>query len=61
MSGATCIKWISVKEKLPEECDFILTFCGSLEMCSCRYKSPYWNENDITHWTYLPEPPEGAI
>jgi hypothetical protein len=62
-----CHRWISVEERLPENCEFVL--------CIVRYGEDAWNHelgfvlNDkwvhpgrsdgtVTHWMPLPEPPE---
>ena len=60
-------RWISVKERLPEKCEFVL--------CIVRYGEDAWNhelgfvlinkwvhpgrsDGTVTHWMPLPEPPK---
>lgn len=61
------MEWISVKDRLPEEGKLVLTFMNGYE-----YKLNYvillpevlWattlerEQNSITHWMPLPEPPK---
>lgn len=56
-------KWISVKERLPEESGPVLAYETSLGVIAAYYHadmiSSAWQS--ITHWMPLPEPPkEGA-
>jgi len=65
-------KWISVKDKLPEIGDEVLTFNEEnciwldfyvdLDMGDNTSKPMFWSEKDdlgaITHWMPLPDPPE---
>lgn len=61
-------KWISVKDRLPEVGEEVLTYCKenknkyTVGTYSDTYKgffvNQFWN-GDITHWCYLPQPPKG--
>lgn len=61
------MKWISVKDKLPNDGDYIAIYAPSLDvdcplLFPVRYKTgnwgvvKYWAEA-ITHWMILPDPP----
>lgn len=62
--------WISVKDKLPDD-DVSILICSKRKTVSkATYNSDmgryyiadsdlWYNELDITHWQYLPEPPKG--
>ncbi len=66
-------KWISVKERLPEEDEYVLVFLGDREMQYVldmsinqidgqkRWSFPdkwvYITDSDVTHWMPLPPPP----
>lgn len=62
-SAPTVGGWISVKDKLPERYERVLTYderCGVKENWAIRLK-PYvdWSQGyHITHWMPLPEPPK---
>jgi hypothetical protein len=61
LSGSTLIEWISVEEKLPECNGRYLTHCnleGQSLVCILHYcKVGGFNEDTVTHWMPLPEPP----
>lgn len=62
-------KWISVKERLPENDQWALCFMkdksfGTFRVLQWNYIDWQWNdgnewfdENDVTHWMLLPSPP----
>jgi hypothetical protein len=70
--GVTVQEWISVKDRLPEECGFYICFfqpqCGNGRW---RVGQCHWNEESwvrigavpphviVTHWMPLPQPPKG--
>ena len=57
-------KWISVKDRLPEDIDVLMVVCGTVIQGSSRRDSFYINDvwpldkGDVTYWMPLPEPPE---
>lgn len=61
------VKWISVKERLPEESGEYLAYCGEYDgICVLYYEvlktKGKWRtrwKGDVTHWMELPEPPKG--
>lgn len=61
-------RWISVKEKLPENHKEVLIYCGSYheigwyESDNKSWRSDFLGccTDDVTHWMPLPEPPEGG-
>lgn len=64
------MKWISVKDKMPEEDQHVLITDGEdvvegwLDTCSDKdvwYYSDYYQKQDITHWMPLPKPPNTNI
>jgi Lar family restriction alleviation protein len=56
-------QWISVKDRLPENDEYVLTYCecSTKSVRSNWYSSSrkLWHEGDdnITHWMPLPDPP----
>ena len=74
-SGVTVQEWISVKDRLPEEGDYVLcvlkgfNYGGKIQVCKfCpadKFKDkPYFEHfrngfPSVTHWMPLPEPPKG--
>ena len=64
--------WISVKDKLPEDCSSYLVCLENKAIFECQFsiitedarwfhlfhKSFPHKENPITHWMSLPEPPK---
>lgn len=65
-------KWISVNDRLPEVTGSYLVCTDKDKVCTSkfyidlptglRYEDPHWNNpsmnKHITHWAFLPEPPE---
>lgn len=58
--------WISVKDRLPEQDEYVLTYLDcSTKSIRVNWYSTHrlqWNEGDdgITHWMPLPLPPKGS-
>ena len=65
------MKWISVKEKLPKKEGKYLIYTKNLTgykpleenifiaIFYCNdWIFKYWEDNDVTHWMPLPEPPK---
>lgn len=60
-------EWISVKDRLPKNNDYVLAWSpGWVECVICFYDkySEYWYTEDHSlpfpsHWMPLPEPPKG--
>lgn len=55
-------QWISVKDRLPEECKCVLVYDGGVCSIAWRYKGE-WESDDytlatVTYWQPLPEPPK---
>lgn len=73
--GVTVQEWISVKDKLPEEGEYVLcvlkgfNYGGKIQVCKfCpadKFKDkPYFEHfrngfPSVTHWMPLPQPPKG--
>ena len=69
-SGVTVQKWISVKDRLPENDQWTLCCMkdksfGTFRVFQWNYIDWQWNdgnewfdEKDVTHWMPLPEPPK---
>ena len=69
--GVTVQEWISVKDRLPENDQWVLCFMkdksfGTFRVFQWNYIDWQWNdgnewfdEKDVTHWMPLPEPPKG--
>lgn len=65
------MKWVSVKERLPDNEQWVLCFMeneefGKFRVFQWSYIDWQWNdgnewydEEDVTHWMPLPEPPKG--
>ena len=63
------MKWISVKDRLPDREVFVLAYSKREEYVIMYYTGYYWEGwelsdsdsiqilHDITHWMPLPEPP----
>lgn len=67
-NGVTVQKWISVKDRLPDnENQRVLAVCigdypiGHPKIDTDRYTRGHWVRygNDVTHWMPLPQPPKG--
>jgi hypothetical protein len=70
-------EWISVKDKLPEKGEIVMTYGAGVadsEYCQAYFTTakgePMWQELDCcgdvihpgpTHWMKLPEPPENPL
>ena len=69
-NGVTVQEWISVKERLPENDQWVLCFMkdkafGTFRVFQWNYIDWQWNdgnewydEKDVTHWMPLPPAPE---
>lgn len=73
--GVTVQEWISVKDRLPEEGEYVLcvlkgfNYGGKIQVCKFvpadKFKDkPYFEHfrngfPSVTHWMPLPEPPKG--
>ena len=56
-------QWISVKDRLPEQNEFVLIYCPQgyglkIRIMSCVSWLGVENTLSISHWMPLPEPPE---
>ena len=74
-SGVTVQEWISAKDRLPEEGEYVLcvlkgfNYGGKIQVCKFvpadKFKDkPYFEHfrngfPSVTHWMPLPEPPKG--
>lgn len=60
-------RWISVKDRLPEEEGKYLICCSDGYQTTAEYENKTWlvytgryeEIEDVTHWMPLPEPPKG--
>lgn len=60
------MKWISVKDKLPNKKQEVICFDGKEVFSGVEYSEKYgftwidlgYTPNDITHWMPLPDPPK---
>jgi hypothetical protein len=65
------MKWISVKDELPDNYDFVLVARHSKSNCPAVMETMFFNNRfytfrfrekqeflNPTHWTLIPEPPE---
>lgn len=57
-------KWISVKDRLPEEGQYVLIYSNYVSGYGIRISQYFHNRfsmgnTDTTHWMPLPEPPKG--
>ena len=62
-NGVTIQKWISVKDRLPEQGQEVIVYSGGV-LKPTVFAYQFWNKNydswaRITHWMPLPEPPSG--
>ena len=63
-NGVTIQKWIPVTERLPEKDGIYLTFSKKKEyefhffQTGKRMWPAVWDEDGVTHWMPLPEPPK---
>lgn len=68
-NGVTVQEWISVKDRLPEEGQWVLVYYGNFYGCIMNvfeytdgiWRDAYRNSEEpgfITHWMPLPEPPK---
>jgi hypothetical protein len=56
-------KWVSVKDRLPEEGEVVLVYNAKLDSMHIEYplylgEPKLHFDADVTHWQYLPEKPE---
>ena len=64
-NGVTVQEWISVKDRLPEENGIYLTFNKKRQyefhmfQTGKRMWQGIWEEDGVTHWMPLPQPPKG--
>ncbi len=61
-------RWISVEDALPEEDVSVLCYMRIGEIVVMEYGGDGWycgvtryNPRAVTHWMYLPEPPESEV
>ena len=54
------MKWISVKDRLPDYDSHFLAFTKDGNMCVYFFWATEWDLtfNHVTHWMPLPEPPK---
>lgn len=73
----THVKWISVKDKLPTQEEWVLAFTKERNIITAMYEREWWfkckfvksgrvmerigDYDEVTHWALLPEPPEGVL
>ena len=76
-NGVTVQEWISVKDRLPEEGEYVLcvlkgfNYGGKIQVCKFvpanKFKDkPYFEHfrngfPSVTHWMPLPQPPKGEL
>ena len=63
-------RWISVKDRLPDNEEFYLTYLFDGNSDTWEMQIKWWDKkhgflpwdliDDVTHWQKLPEPPEGV-
>lgn len=55
--NAPCSKWISVKERLPDNGQYVLAYSEDDDFMTVEARHKF-DAFQITHWMPLPEPPE---
>lgn len=62
------MEWISIKDRLPKPYEDVLVSVNGKYVCEGYRDSVFWCipghkgvcDNDITHWTQMPEPPKAC-